>query len=50
MPLIYEHLPNIDKQMLWIEGSGHVITRDAQREQVFEAAAGFVHRIEAATA
>ncbi len=34
-----------DKQTLWIEGSGHVITRDAQRQLVFESAAEFVARV-----
>jgi esterase/lipase len=28
--------------MLWIEGSGHVITEDAQRETVFRVAADFL--------
>jgi len=46
MPSIYENLTTPDKQMLWIEGSGHVITRDAQRETVFTAAANFVQRLE----
>jgi carboxylesterase len=45
MPRIYENLTSIDKQMLWIEGSGHIITADAQRETVFKAAADFVSRI-----
>jgi carboxylesterase len=44
---IYDHLGTPDKQALWIEGSGHVITRDAQRTIVFKAAADFVHRVEA---
>jgi carboxylesterase len=47
MAQIYEHLGTPDKQILWIEGSGHVITRDAQRQAVFEAAANFVRRVEA---
>ncbi len=46
MPAIYQDLGSADKQMLWIENSGHVITRDAQRETVFKAAADFVRRIE----
>jgi len=46
MPRLYEQVGSTDKQMLWIEGSGHVITRDAQRETVFKAAADFVHRLE----
>lgn len=44
---IYDHLGTPDKQILWIEGSGHVITRDAQRQAVFKAAADFVRRVEA---
>ena len=47
MQQIYDHLGTTDKQMLWIEGSGHVITRDAQRQTVFQAAADFVRRVEA---
>jgi carboxylesterase len=35
-----------DKQMLWLEKSGHVITRDLQRETVFKAAASFIRRLE----
>jgi carboxylesterase len=49
MPQIYEHLGTSDKQMLWIKGSGHVITRDAQRQTVFKAAADFVRRVETKT-
>ncbi len=33
------------KELLWLEGSGHVLTRDARREDVFRAAAAFVHGI-----
>jgi len=47
MPQIYAHLGTPDKQMLWIEGSGHVVTRAAQRQTVFKAAADFVRRVEA---
>jgi carboxylesterase len=42
---IYDALGSTDKQMLWIENCGHVITRDAQRQRVFEAAAEFVARV-----
>jgi carboxylesterase len=45
MPRIYDDLGTSDKRMLWIEGSGHVITRDAQRQTVFENAANFVLRL-----
>lgn len=39
---IYAELGSQNKRILWIENSGHVITRDAQRQQVFEAVSGFV--------
>jgi carboxylesterase len=45
MPLIFEHLSVKDKQMLWLEGSGHVITEDAQRLTVFRSAAEFIQRV-----
>lgn len=46
MPAIYKELGSAEKEMLWIEKSGHVITADAQRETVFKAAASFVRRFE----
>ena len=45
MEQIYSALSSADKQMLWIENSGHNIARDAQRQRVFEAAADFVERV-----
>jgi carboxylesterase len=45
MPRIYEQLGSRDKQILWIEGSGHVITEEPQREVVFRAAAEFIARL-----
>jgi carboxylesterase len=44
MELIYESLGSADKSSLWIENSSHVITCDAQRQQVFEAAGQFIAR------
>ena len=35
-----------DKTKLYVTGSGHVITRDAVRNQVFEAAVKFIRRLE----
>lgn len=35
-----------DKTKLYITGSGHVVTRDAARQQVFEAALNFIQRVE----
>ncbi len=47
---IYAELVNArDKTRLYVTGSGHVVTRDAARRQVFEAAANFIHRVESQT-
>jgi carboxylesterase len=45
MEAIYGGLPEGDKQMLPIGHSSHVLTLDASRRQVFEAAADFVIRV-----
>jgi len=45
MQQIFNHLGTSDKQMLWVEGGGHVITEEPTRETVFKAAAGFVQRV-----
>lgn len=42
MEYIYNHLGSSRKEKLVVSGSGHVIPRDARREQVFEAAAQFI--------
>jgi carboxylesterase len=48
LELIYRGLVNIqDKTKLYITNSGHVITRDAERGQVFETVDEFISRIEA---
>jgi carboxylesterase len=47
MEWIFAALQNAtDKTKLYIEGSGHVITRDAARQQVFAHALEFLQRIE----
>jgi carboxylesterase len=47
MERIYSGLVNArDKTKLYITGSGHVVTRDAAREQVFQSALEFIRRIE----
>jgi carboxylesterase len=38
-------LSSSDVQLLWFENSGHVITRDAEREAVFTAATAFVRKV-----
>jgi carboxylesterase len=47
MEQIYELLVNAqDKTKLYITGSGHVLPRDAARQQVFQSALEFIQRIE----
>lgn len=47
MERIYAGLVNAsDKTKVYITGSGHVVTRDAARDQVFELARDFIRRIE----
>jgi carboxylesterase len=45
MESIFNLLGSADKQMLWLENSGHVITREPEREVVFSAAESFMRRI-----
>jgi carboxylesterase len=45
---IYAALGTSDKAKLFVTEAGHVVTCDAARDQVFEAAAGFIRRIEGA--
>jgi carboxylesterase len=46
METIYAELVNApDKTKLYLTGSGHVLTRDASRQQVFKAAREFIQRI-----
>jgi len=50
MELIHADLLNTsDKTKLYITGSGHVLPRDAARQQVFQSALEFIQRIEVAT-
>jgi carboxylesterase len=47
MELIYTDLKNApDKTKLYITGSGHVVTRDAARDQVFKSVFEFIQRVE----
>jgi carboxylesterase len=48
MELIYADLINTsDKTKIYITGSGHVITRDAARQQVFQYVLDFIQKVEA---
>ena len=47
MERIYAVLVNArDKTKLYIKGSGHVLTRDAPREQVFQSTVEFIQRVD----
>jgi len=47
MELIYSKLVNVqDKTKLYVTNSGHVVTRDASRFQVFQAVSEFIRRVE----
>jgi carboxylesterase len=47
MEKIYAGLVNAsDRTKLYVTGSGHVVTRDAARHQVFEAALEFIRKVE----
>lgn len=48
MEHIYADLGTSDKTKLYVTEAGHVVTRDAARDQVFEAAEEFIQRIESA--
>jgi carboxylesterase len=47
---IYQHVGSSDKATMLVENSNHVITLDAARQQVFEAAAAFAKRVGAGAA
>jgi carboxylesterase len=48
---IYRGLVNLqDKTRFYVKNSGHVVTRDAARDQVFMAVADFIDRVESASA
>ncbi len=47
LELLYAALTHVtDKTRMYMQGSGHVVTRDAERQQAFEAAAQFIRRLE----
>lgn len=45
MQKIFDHLGSTDKEMLWVEKSGHVITEEPERERVFKVSADFIKRV-----
>lgn len=42
---IHQAIPAQDKQLLWVQNSGHVVCRDAERQVIFEAAAEFAQKL-----
>jgi len=42
---LYEHLGTEDKEIVWLENSGHVVVRDAEREKVLQATIDFIRRV-----
>jgi len=43
--LIHKALGSSQKRLVWIEGSGHVITRDAKRQDVFKMVTEFIKQL-----
>ena len=39
---IYDRLGSLEKRLVWLERSGHIVTLDIEREKVFECVAGFL--------
>ena len=44
----YERLETQDKRLVWLEGSGHIVTADVEAERVFEEVEGFVSQVSGA--
>ena len=44
MPLVYERLGTKEKQMVWLENSGHIITEDYDRQFVYTSIHNFIKR------
>ena len=45
MQRIYNLLGSSKKEMMWVEGGGHVMTEEPTRDTVFKAAADFIQRV-----
>jgi len=43
--MVYEHLGSEDKTLMWVEGSGHILTRDGDPSKIFNSIAEFVARL-----
>jgi carboxylesterase len=42
---IFEQLGTSDKELKWLENSGHVITRDAEKDRVLQEIIKFIERV-----
>ena len=42
---IHETIGSRDRELLWLENSGHNMTRDSERDKVFHATAAFIQRL-----
>ncbi|MEE9216539.1 MAG: hypothetical protein V3U32_03810, partial [Anaerolineales bacterium] len=42
---IYAQLGSPEKELVWIENSGHVLTVEPARRQVYDLSASFVERV-----
>lgn len=42
MPFLYDSVASVQKQKIWLENSGHVITRDQEQEKVFQLVSDFM--------
>ena len=45
MPAIYRALGSLNKSMLWVEDSNHVVTREPEKLKVFKAATDFIEQV-----
>ena len=50
MTQIYQHLGSQQKEMLWVENSGHVVVREPPRQIVFEHVNNFISQVVNTTA
>lgn len=46
MEKIYSHLGAADRQKVWVEGSGHVLTEEPKREEIYKTIADFIRRVD----
>jgi carboxylesterase len=45
MDEIYEKIGSAEKTRLWVENSGHVVTREPDRELIFKKTSDFIRRV-----